>query len=225
MRERKKDELREVEAKVGIIRNADGSAMFRDGNTVVIAAVYGPRSLPKFMQDEKKARLRVYYNMATFSVPERKRPEPGRRDIELSEVIRRALESSIFLEKFPKTVIDVFILVVQADAGTRCAAINAASLALADAGIPMKGLVSAVAAGRANGEIILDLDKEEEDAEDAVDCPIAFFHNEKKITLIQMDGKIKLEDLKKVINLALKGCSKIYEIQKKALKERYGEEK
>jgi exosome complex component RRP41 len=75
--------------------------------------------------------------MAPFSVQERKSPAPSRREIELSKVIRESLQPSVFMEYYPRTMIDVFIEILQADGGTRCASITAASLALADAGIPM----------------------------------------------------------------------------------------
>jgi exosome complex component RRP41 len=219
---RKFDELREIEAKIGILSACDGSAMFRIGNTIAIAGAFGPREChPKHLQDPEKAVLKCYYDMMTFSVPERKNPGPGRREMELSYVIKRALSPAIFLEDFPKTSIDVYIQIMQADAGTRCASICAASLALAEAGIPMRSLVSAVGVGKINGEIVLDLTKEEEDTEGAVDMPIAIMSKNKKITLLQMDGKLNRKEMEEAIDLGIKGCLQIYEIQKKILKEKY----
>src|SRR3989344_1646701 len=140
---RKHDDLRPMEAKVGVLKNADGSAMFRLGNTYAIAGVYGPREVhPKHDENAGKAILRVRYNMAAFSTKERSRPGPSRRSQEISMVTQQALSSVVFLEEFPKAAIDVFIEIIEADASTRCVGLNAAALALADAGIPMKGLVS-----------------------------------------------------------------------------------
>ena len=219
---RAKDEMREIEAKVGIIPEADGSAMFRIGKTTAIAGVYGPKQAhPRHIEDPEKAVLRCYYNMYSFSVPERKRPGPNRRAIELGMVIKNALAPVIFLEEFPKTVIDIFVSITQADAGTRCAAISAASMALADAGIPMRGLVSAVAAGNINNEVVLDINKDEEDVEGATDIPIAYNPGTKQVTLLQLDGNISPEKLKEAIKLGIKGAEMIHEIQKKALKEKY----
>jgi exosome complex component RRP41 len=83
---RKNDQTRPIEAEVGIIKRADGSARFKIGNTVALAAVYGPRSLyPKFMQDPEKGLLRVNYNMMPFSGHgERVRPGSNRRAKEIS---------------------------------------------------------------------------------------------------------------------------------------------
>ncbi|HKZ41407.1 MAG TPA: hypothetical protein VJ044_10625, partial [Candidatus Hodarchaeales archaeon] len=142
---RKLDELRPLSLKVGILGQADGSAYITHGNNKILVAVYGPRELhPKHMIQAEKARVRVEYRLAPFSVQERKSPAPKRREHELSKVIQEAVEPSIFTERFPRAAIDIFVQVLDADGGTRAASITAASLALADAGIPLKGLVSSV---------------------------------------------------------------------------------
>ena len=139
---RKPNELRPMEAKVGVIENATGSAMFRIGNTIAIAGVYGPREMhPKRLEDPEKSVIKCYYDMYSFSVPERKRPGPDRRSIELSMVIRNALEPAILTKEFPKSGIDIFVSIIQADAGTRCAAITAASIAVCISGLKSAGLM------------------------------------------------------------------------------------
>ena len=220
---RKFDELRKIDAKVGVIKRADGSAMFKMGDTIAIAGVYGPRELyPRFLQDPEKGILRCIYDMYSFSVPERKRPGPSRRSIEISLVTKNALMPSLELNKYPNAVIDVFIMITQANSGTRCAGINAASLALADAGLPMKDLVAAVAVGKVGDKIVIDLNKEEEDYEEgATVIPIAIMPRSNVITLLQLDGNIAKEELKKAVELGRKACEKINEIQRKALKEKY----
>ena len=222
---RKFDEMRKITAKAGVIEKADGSGYFKIGNTIALAAVYGPRAVhPKHLENPERAILRTYYDMYSFSVPERKRPGPDRRAIEIGLVMKNALKPVIMLEEYPRTAIDVYVDIIQADAGTRCAAISAASIALADAGIMMKDLVAAVAAGRIYDTVVLDLNKEEEDIEGATDFPMAYSPRLGKFTLLQLDGRMPLEDLKKAIELGRKGCEQIYQIQRKALKEKYGEE-
>lgn len=219
---RKLDDLRPMKMEVGVIKRADGSAMVEAGETRVVASVYGPRQIhPKHQENAERAVLRCRYNMLPFSVSDRKRPGYDRRSTELAKVITEALEPAVYLEDFPKTVIDIDMEIIQADAGTRAAAINAASLALAHAGIPMRDLVSSVAAGRANKKLLLDMTKEEEDAEDAVDLPMAMMPRSGKITLLQMDGIVSIEDTEKIISLAETGCKKIYEMQKAALRSKY----
>jgi exosome complex component RRP41 len=215
------DEPREMEAKVGIIKNAFGSAMFRFGNTIAIAGVYGPKTLhPQHLQDPQKALLRCEYNMLSFSVNDRIRPGPSRRSREISKVTEWALSSVVDLENFPSHVVDVHISILQANASTRCAGINAACLALAHAGLPMKEMVSSISIGKLDKDLVVDLTKEEEDFEEgegATDIPFAFT-NSGKVTLLQLDGKISNKDLEKAIKLGREASKKVYEVQEKALK-------
>jgi exosome complex component RRP41 len=218
---RKLDELRPIKLEVGILNNADGSAYIEQGKNKILAGVFGPREVhPKHLTLSDRALLRCRYHMAPFSVDERKSPAPSRRDIELSKVIREALEPAIFLEKFPKTSIDLYIEVLQADGGTRCAGLTVASLALADAGIPLRDLVAACAAGKIGKYVALDL-SDIEDKEGAADVPIAYMPNRKVITLLQMDGKLSIDEFNQTLELSLEGCKKIYALQKEALKTKY----
>ena len=220
---RKFDEMRELDAKVGIIKRADGSAMFRMGDTIAIAAVYGPRELhPRFLQNPEKGILRCNYDMLSFSVPERKRPGPNRRSTEISLVTAKALLPVLDLAQFPNTVIDVFIEIIQANAGTRCAGICAAAMALADAGIPMKDLVVAVSVGKVGDKVVVDLCKEEEDYEGgSTDTPVAIMPRSNEITLLQLDGNVTRAELKEALDSAKKACEQIYKVQQKALKDKY----
>ena len=223
---RANDELRPMEAKAGVIPNAAGSAYFKIGKTIAYAAVYGPRSLyPKFKQDPEKGLLRCHYNMMPFSgTGNRVRPGQNRRAKEISMVTENALKPALSFEDFPNSVVDVFIEISAADAGTRCAGICAASIALADAGFSMKELVSAISVGKVNDTAIVDLDYEEEawDGEVA-DIPIAMQPSTGEVSLLQMDGVISKEKLAEAISLAQDACKKINEVQKKALYEKYSE--
>ena len=222
---RKFDETRKIEAKVSVIPNADGSAYFKIGNTTAYAAVYGPRNLhPKFLQDPAKGILRCNYNMMPFSSSgERVRPGSSRRSKEISLVTQKALLPVLDLDEYPNSVVDVFIELPQTEAGSRCAGICAASMALADAGLAMKDLVAAVSVGRVDDKLVVDLDYKEESYEDGpvADIPLAMMPNHDEITLLQMDGLISKEDFKKVLEMGKKACKDIYEVQKKALKDKY----
>ena len=222
---RKFDETRKMEAKAGVISRADGSAYFKIGDTVAYATVYGPRDLyPRFMQNPEKGILRVNYNMMPFSGSgERVRPGGNRRSRELSMVIEKALLPVVELEEFPNSVIDIFIDLPETDAGTRCAGICAASMALADAGISMKDLVCSVSAGLVDDKVLVDLNYDEEAYKDGpvADIPVAYIPSTGEFSLLQMDGKISQEQLMTALELAKKVCIKIYEVQKAALKEKY----
>lgn len=216
-------EIREMKAKVGVIPSADGSAIFQTGKTIAIAAVRGPRALhPQHMQNPQKGILRVNYGMMPFSVWDRVRPGPSRRSEEISKVLEWALESVLDLTQFPNSVIDIFIQIPQADAGTRVAGLNAAAMALASAGIPMKEMISAISVGKIDKTLVVDLNKTEEDfkeGEGSTDIPLAFSSRTKSIVLLQLDGKISIQELKEVILLGEKACEKVLQVQINALKE------
>ncbi len=218
--QRKPDEIRPMKIKIGVLSRANGSCYLEWGANKVIAAVYGPREAhPRRMQLAGKAVIRYRYNMQSFSVEDRARPGPSRRSSEISKVSREAFEPVLFAEDYPKAAIDIFVEVLQADAGTRTAAINAASLALVDAGIPMRGLVSACAAGKVGGKIVLDLNKPEDNYGEA-DLPIAMTEDG-KITLIQMDGHLTPSEFEEAMTLVQQGCRQVLEIQKAALLEKF----
>jgi exosome complex component RRP41 len=210
---------------LGVLKNADGSAIFEMGNTKVIAAVYGPKEMhPRHLALPDKASLRVRYHMAPFSTDERKNPAPSRREIELSKVIREALEATVLVDLFPRTVIDVFMEVLQADAGTRLVSLMAASMALADAGIPMKDLIAGVAVGKADGVLVLDLN-EPEDMWGEADMPVAMLPSLGQVVLLQLNGNMTPQEFRQALDLVQKGISIIYNIEKEALRNRYAEYK
>jgi exosome complex component RRP41 len=223
---RKVNELRKITAKVGVVPNADGSAMFSFGDTVAIAAVYGPKKMhPQHSQDPEKGTLRCSYNMLSFSVTERIRPGPSRRSTEISKITEWALKPVVMIDDIPAQVVDVHINILQANASTRCAGINAAAMALAHAGIPMKSLVQSVSIGKLDKQLVVDLIKDEEDWEEgegATDIPITLT-GDGKISHIQLDGKIGRKQLEEAIELAKEAGKQIHEAQKKALKEIGGE--
>ena len=216
-------DVRPMTAQVGIVPSADGSASFSTGKTKAIAVVRGPRTLhPQHMQDAKTGILRVSYGMMPFSCGDRIRPGPNRRSEEIAKVTEWALSSVIDLSGFPNTVVDVFVQIPQADAGTRVAGINAAALALAHAGIPMKEMVSAIGVGKIDKTLVVDLDKFEDsefhEAEGSTDIPIVLTSRKKEIALLQLDGKISVDEFKAVIELGKVACEDILKVQMDALK-------
>jgi exosome complex component RRP41 len=218
---RRIDELRPLKLEVGILDKANGSAYIEHGKNKILAAVYGPREAqPRHIALADRAVVKCRYHMAPFSTEERKSPAPSRRELELSKVIREALEPSIMSEYFPRATIDIFIEVLQADAGTRCAGITAASLALADAGIPMRELVAGCAAGKVEGRIVLDL-SDVEDKKGEADLPVAFMPKSNVICLLQMDGELTEDEFKRALDMAVDACRKIYEAQREALRQKY----
>lgn len=203
-------EMRQIRAQIGAVSSADGSAVFEMGNTKVIAAVYGPREVQNRSQlISDRALVRCEYNMANFSTGDRMRkPKGDRRSTEISLVIRQTMEACILRNLMPGSQIDIFVQVLQADGGTRSACINAATLALADAGIPMLDLVTSCSAGYLNSTALLDLNYVEDSA-GGPDITVGIFPKSEKVTLLQMDAKLSIDTFGEVMELATAGCKAI----------------
>ena len=193
---RRVDEMRPIEIKAGILPAADGSAWVQHGLNVAVAAIYGPMEAhPRKIQKQDRAVIDVRYNMAPFSTSDRIRPGFNRRSREISKVTAEALESVVLLERFPRSKIRVEIEILSAEAGTRCVGITAASVALADAGIPMRDMVVGIASGKIedifeNG----DLDKAEDNYGQA-DLPMGILPNTGEMAFLQMDGDLSIEGI------------------------------
>jgi len=220
---RKLDQLRPIKLEVGILDKADGSAYIEQGKNKILVAVYGPREAhPKHIALPDRAVIRCRYHMAPFSVDERKNPAPSRREHELSKVIRESLEPVVLTDLYPRTVIDLFVEILQSDGGSRCAGITGASLALADAGIPMRELVAACAIGKIEGKLALDL-SDSEDKYGEADLPVAYVPNANLVTLLQMDGELTTEEFNKGLEMAVEACKTIHSMQREALKKKFRE--
>ncbi len=215
------DEPRSFSCEVGVIKNAQGSALVQHGGNLIYAAVYGPREVhPRHLAKSDRGILRVFYRMATFSVHERKSPAPNRREVEISKVIRESLEPLLFLEAYPDSAIEIFIEIIAADGGTRCASTTCASLALADAGIPMRSLSVGIAAGKAEGKVILDLG-DKEDKVGQADVPAVVVMKDRSISLLQFDGQMTPEELELSFKYILTGADVINQKMVEALKGKY----
>ncbi|HLQ03962.1 MAG TPA: exosome complex exonuclease Rrp41 [Nitrososphaerales archaeon] len=218
---RRWNELRPIKMEVGQLKNADGSAYIEFGKNKIVAAVYGPKEVhPKHMVLPDRALIRCRYHMAPFSVDERKNPAPSRREIEISKVIREAREPALIAEDYPRAAIQIFVEVLQSDGGSRVAGITASSLALSDAGINMRDLVVGCSSGIVDGQVVLDLN-DTEDKEGSGDMPVAFMPNLNQVTLLQVDGIYTPENFKKAFELAITGGRMVYEMQRKALLDKY----
>jgi len=218
------NELREVKITARVLNDAKGSAYIEWGKNKILAGVYGPREcIPRHDQSLYRAIVKCRYNMAPFSgMEEHGRSGPNRRSKELSKVIKEAFENVIISENFPKTQIEIYVEILQSDGGTRCAALTAAAVALADAGIPMKDLPCAVAICKIDGQMAVDPGKEEDNFGES-DMPIAFAPRNGDILLFQMDGLLTQDELAQGISMAREASKKIHEIQTAAIRKVYDE--
>ena len=215
------NQLRPIKLEVGTLKNADGSAYIEWGKNKIMAAVYGPKEVhPKHQVLPDRALVRTRYHMAPFSVDERKNPAPSRREIEISKVIREALEPAVIVEDYPRTAIEVWVEVLQSDGGSRVAGITASSLALADAGINLRDLVVGCSCGIVDGQVVADLD-DTEDKEGSGDMPVAIMPNLDRVTLLQVDGIYSRDQFQKAFELAIEKGREVYAMQREALTKKF----
>ena len=215
------DESRPVEVKVVVIPVADGSAWVKHGLNEAVCAVYGPMEAhPRKIQLQDQAVIDVRYNMAPFSTSDRIRPGFNRRSREISKVTAEAFASTVMVERYPRSKIRIEIEILSAEAGTRCVGITAASVALADAGIPMRGMIVGVASGKIEDTVVLDLDKAEDNYGQA-DLPMGIMPTTGEIAFMQMDGDLSMDELQQAIDYNFTAAAEIHDIMEAALRARY----
>ena len=148
------------------------------GNTHVIAAVYGPREASNRMDAlPDRAIVRVELSNASFAAGERKaKLTNDRRANEVAKLVKEAFEATILVQLFPNSQIDIFLQVTQLDGGRTAAAINAATLAVIDAGIPVRDFVCCCSAGYLDDTAVMDLNYAEE-CSNCPDMPVAILPN------------------------------------------------
>src|SRR3989338_1363612 len=128
---RRENELRQIKCKMGLFKRADGSAYWEQGNTKVVAAVYGPRQATSQQNElHDRATLICEYQVATFSSGERRSSSKhDRRTTEVALILKETFESVLFLELYPRSQVHLYITVLQGDGSRRAACMNAATLA------------------------------------------------------------------------------------------------
>ncbi|XP_072377320.1 exosome complex component RRP41 [Diabrotica undecimpunctata] len=212
---RRPNELRRIRCKLGVFSAPDGSAYIEQGLTKVLAAVYGPHDVKggrsKAFHDS--AVINCQFSMAVFSTTDRKkRPRGDRKSTELSMHLQQALEAAIKSELYPFCQIDIYVEVLHADGGIYPACVNAATLALIDAGIPLKEYVCACTASLANNDVpMVDISHHEE-IMGGPTLTVAALPMSGKIVLMEMSQRFHLDHLEKVLNKALQGCKDIKQI-------------
>lgn len=208
-------------SKIGL----DGSAYYEQGNTKVLAYVVGPREARFFnkvatssVQESERAIVTCEYSTASFSFSERKQVSKGdRRSTELASLLRQTFESVILTSLYPNSHISLYVQILQNDGAAFTASINALSLALQNAGIPMRDMICACTVGLHDTTPILDLNFTER-SNDTPEIAVASMVHSGKIVMIQEENKMNLTYLPKMIELALEGNKQIYQVLKQETK-------
>lgn len=223
------DALRNIEITVGVSKFAEGSCEIRFGDTEVLCLATVDESVPRHLIGKDQGWVTAEYAMLPRSTPERSKREslegrPGGRTFEIQRLVGRALRSAVDLKALGSRSVIIDCEVIQADGGTRTAAITGGYIALAHAlrhrsPQPVRKNVAAVSAGFVKGELVLDLAYDEDHVADADVNVVATSDGE----LIEVQGTAEgrpfsREDFDRVLELALGGIAKLVQAQNTALK-------
>ncbi|PWN53596.1 putative exosome complex exonuclease rrp41 [Violaceomyces palustris] len=208
---RKQHELRSISIKLGgSIEGCDGSAEVTQGLTVVSASVFGPREPRLGGQSHDRATINVEVSLSPWGSMERKRRNKGdRRLLEIASAIRSTFEPVVHTHLYPRSQIDIFVQVLQQDGGILPASINATTLALMDAGIPMQDFVTSLSCGIHSTSPLLDLNNVEES--DLPNLTVAVLPRTAKVTLASLETRLHVERFEEIFRLAIDACQVLHQ--------------
>lgn len=227
-------DLRPVKITRRYLKYPLGSVLIEMGETKVICTISMEEKVPPFLKGTNQGWLTAEYGMLPGSTPERKVRDVVKgvingRSQEIQRLIGRSLRAVLDFTKLGERTIWVDADVIQADGGTRTAAITGAFVALYDAlekmkregiikEIPIKEFVAAVSVGIVDGEILLDLSANE-DMRAEVDFNVVMTESGKFVEIQGTAEKIPFtyEQLEQMLGLAKQGIMRLIEIQKKTL--------
>jgi ribonuclease PH len=228
------DALRDVRLTRHYTRHAEGSVLVEFGATQVICTASVEAGVPRFLKGSGQGWLTAEYGMlprATGSRMDREAVQ-GRqsgRTQEIQRLIGRSLRAAVDLKLLGENTIKIDCDVIQADGGTRTAAITGACVALVDAlrtmqrakqlnADPLRKLVAAISVGLYQGAVVLDLDYAE-DSSAATDMNVVMT-SEGGFIEVQGTGEsaeFQRRELDAMLSLAERGCAQLFEIQRAAL--------
>jgi ribonuclease PH len=222
---RRPDELRHVSIDTGFLEQADGSALVSFGRTRVLCAASIEDSVPRWLAGSGRGWLTAEYGMLPASTGQRIRREASEgkqkgRTIEIQRLIGRSLRAAYDMQTLGERTVWLDCDVIEADGGTRTAAISGAWVALARAaakrGLPAPAdVVSAVSVGIVDGEPLLDLDYGE-DSTAEVDMNVVMTGDGRLIEVQATAEQVPFEraQLDELLGLAAKGIDEIAVVQR-----------
>jgi ribonuclease PH len=231
---RQPDELRAVSLERGVVKYAEGSCFVKFGDTHVLVTATLEEKLPPWLKGQARGWVTAEYGMLPRATLERTRREAssgkqGGRTVEIQRLIGRSLRAVVDLQKLGERQITVDCDVIQADGGTRTAAITGGWVALHDCiawmktremlrADPMRDNIAAISCGIHNGTPVLDLDY----AEDSEADTDANFVMTGTGNIVEIQGTAEKEpfseeQLLALLALAKKGIGKLVDLQKMAV--------
>jgi ribonuclease PH len=216
-------DLREVLIEPGFVSTASGSALMTMGGTRVICTASVDEKVPKWMQGKGRGWVTAEYGMLPASTGDRKQRDvskgrPDGRTVEIQRLIGRALRGVVDFEALGERTVWIDCDVLEADGGTRCAAITGGYVALELALNVLNESVAAVSCGVVNGEAVLDLDYPE-DSNAEVDMNVVMTGGGGLVE-VQATGErtpLSRASLDDLLGLAATGIEQLREAQRAAI--------
>jgi exosome complex component RRP41 len=217
---RRPGEIRRLRCKLGVVPGVDGSAYLEMGQTKVLAIVKGPHEMQRrgdMLHD--KGVINCEYEVAPFAGTERKSVRSSdRRSLEVALCIQEVFSAAVILELYPRSQINVYLHLIQADGSRLPACINATSLALSAAGISMCDLVVSCSAGYVDSQTIVDLNYSEQSA-GGVNLPVAILPRGERILMAKMEARLPLDVFSQVLKAGVSASRQVHVIMQEALRE------
>ncbi|KAF2196232.1 ribosomal protein S5 domain 2-like protein [Delitschia confertaspora ATCC 74209] len=227
---RRWNELRRLHAQISTQAAADGSSYLEMGNTKVLCTVSGPHEGkaggagggPRSTQ----AKIEVEISFAGFSGVERKkRQAKDKRTSEMSHTLTQSLAALLLTHLYPHSTITIHLSILSQDGSLLAACINAATLALIDAGIPMTDYLCACttaapptsAETEAGGDPLLDLNGQEE--QELPFLTVATVGKGHAVSVLIMESRVRMEKVEGMLAVGVEGCKRVREILDKVVKE------
>ena len=231
--QRRHHELRPVELIRGFTKNAPGSVLAKFGDTHVLCTASITASVPPWREASGAGWITAEYDMLPGATPDRRsrgRGHPDGRATEIQRLIGRSLRMAVDMSKLGPNAIYLDCDVLQADGGTRTAAITGAFVALCDAlrvgrerGLwsadPLRAAIAAISVGVVDGEVRVDLDYRE-DVAAAVDCNLVMTDRNEWVE-VQATGEAGAfpdEQLAEMMRLGRDAIQELFTIQEAALR-------
>ncbi|MCJ1389021.1 Exosome non-catalytic core component [Xylographa bjoerkii] len=222
---RRWNELRRIHAQISTQAAADGSSYLEMGNTKILCTVAGPAEERRrgagagVAGGDEKASVVVEVSVAGFSGVDRKRRGRGdKRTLELQSTIASAFSTTLFTNLYPRSTITILLHVLAQDGSLLAACLNAATLALIDAGIPMADYIVACTAGSTSAyssndesaDPLLDLNGTEE--QELPFLTVGTVGAREKISVLVMETRVQMGRVEGMLAVGVDGCKQVREI-------------
>ena len=217
---RRWNELRRIHAQISTQAAADGSSYLEMGNTKVLCTVTGPaegRQTGQRGGRDNEAKVEVEIGFAGFSGVERRKRKADKRTAEMQYTLATAYQTLLETKLYPHSTITINIHILSQDGSLLAACLNAATLALIDAGIPMTDyLVACTAASSASAtesdvsDPLLDLNNLEE--QELPFLTVGTYGKTDRVSVLVMESRVRMEKVEGMLAVGIDGCKRMREI-------------